>query len=226
MKKNIVYITLLLAIVACGDDSIGEDAPHVSKDYLNVVTNLELFSEGQTIELKINSNCNWSITKDADWLTVSPISGSNDQTVTVSALTNTSGSDRMAVLTVKGGSLAPKQVTVTQKKANETPVQLYMSVNTNSLEFDKAGGNKSFIVSSNTSWSITCPAWCSLSMNSGSSNATITVAVAKNDKTEQRYGQIALKGNGVGDVMINVSQEAGDRNSNQPNPDDNQPPSW
>lgn len=226
MKKNIIYIILLLGIIACGGDSAGEGGPQVNKDYLSVPPSLELLSEGQTVDLKINSNCNWSITEDADWLTVTPMSGSNEQTVIVSASKNSSGSDRMAVLTVQGGTLAPRRVTVTQKKADETPVQLYMSVNATSLEFSKAGESKSFIINSNTSWNITCPEWCSLSTKSGNSNATITVTAVKNDKTESRSGQITLKGNGVDDVTITVSQEAGDKNTNQPNPDDNQPPGW
>ena len=72
---------LLLGIIACGGDSAGEGGPQVNKDYLSVPPSLELLSEGQTVDLKINSNCNWSITEDADWLTVTPMSGSNEQTV-------------------------------------------------------------------------------------------------------------------------------------------------
>jgi len=227
MKKNIWYSLILLAIVACGgDDDAGGEIPEINKDYLSVVPSLELLSEGQTVDLNINANCSWSISKDADWLTVSPMTGSNTQIVTVSAMKNSSGADRMAVLTVQGGSLAPRRVTVTQKKAAESPVQLYMSVNILSLEFDKTGGSKNFIISSNTTWSISCPEWCYLSTQSGSSSATITVTISKNDKAETRSGQITLKGDGVDDVIINVSQEAGDKNSNQPNSDDNQPPGW
>ena len=92
MKKNIIYIILLLGIIACGGDSAGEGGPQVNKDYLSVPPSLELLSEGQTVDLKINSNCNWSITEDADWLTVTPMSGSNEQTVIVSASKNSSGS--------------------------------------------------------------------------------------------------------------------------------------
>ena len=183
-------------------------------------------AEGQTTDLTINANCNWSITKNADWLTVSPMSGSSTQTITVSAMKNSSGADRMVVLTILGGELKSRKITITQKKVEETPVQLYLSVNKTSLEFDKNGGSQSFVISSNTSWSISCPDWCSLSTSSGSSSATITVAVAMNNKTVSRSGQIILKGEGVDDVIVNVEQEAGDKDSSQPNPDDNQPPSW
>lgn len=226
MKKNVLLSIIIMAIVACGGDSVGEDGPQVNKDYLSVVPSLELLSEGQTVDLTVNANCSWSISKDADWLTVSPMSGLNTQTVTISAMKNSSGADRMAVLTVQGGTLPARRVTVTQKKADETPAQLYMSVNVTSLEFSKTGGSKNFVISSNATWSISCPGWCSLSTQSGSSSATITVTVTKNDKTESRSGQIILKGDGVDDVTITVSQEAGDKNTNQPNSDDNQPPGW
>lgn len=226
MKKSILYLLMLMGIVACASDNAGDETPIISKDFLSVVPSMELLAEGQTTDLVINANCNWSITKNADWLTVSPMSGSSTQTITVSAMKNSSEADRMVVLTIQGGELKSRKVTVTQKKVEETPVQLYLSVNKTSLEFDKNGGSQSFVISSNTSWSISCPDWCSLSTSSGSSSATITVAVAMNNKTVSRSGQIILKGEGVDDVIVNVEQEAGDKDSSQPNPDDNQPPSW
>ena len=226
MKKSIIYLLMLMGIVACASDNAGDETPTISKDFLSVVPSMELLAEGQTTDLTINANCNWSITKNADWLTVSPMSGSSTQTITVSAMKNSSGADRMVVLTILGGELKSRKITITQKKVEETPVQLYLSVNKTSLEFDKNGGSQSFVISSNTSWSISCPDWCSLSTSSGSSSATITVAVAMNNKTVSRSGQIILKGDGVDDVIVNVEQEAGDKDSSQPNPDDNQPPSW
>ena len=226
MKNSIIYSLMVMALVACASDNAGDETPIISKDYLSVVPSMELLAEGQTTDMTINANCSWSITKNADWLTVSPMSGSSTQTVTVSAMKNSSGTDRMVVLTILGGELKSRKITVTQKKVDETPEQIYMSVNKTSLEFEKGGGSLNFIISSNTSWTITCPDWCSLSTTSGSSSATITVTATMNNKTTSRSGQITLKGGDVDDVIINVTQEAGDKDSNQPNPGDNQPPGW
>lgn len=225
MKKGIFYLLLLMTCVACGGGGGGEDAPEITKDYLSVTPSLELLAEGQTADITINSNCNWTISKDADWLTVTPMSGSNTQTVTIAAIKNSSGADRMAILTVQGGSLPARRVTVTQKKVPETPIQYTMSVNTTSLNYEKNGGSQNFVISSNTNWTISCPEWCTLSTKTGSGNATITVTVGKNEKAEQRKGEIVLNGEGVDFINISITQEAGDKNTDEPNPNDNLPPS-
>ena len=87
--------------------------------------------------MAINANCSWTISKDVDWLTVNPMSGANNQTVIISVTKNTTNADRMAILTVQGGSLPAKRVTVTQRKATDTPVQYSLTVDKSSLEFEK-----------------------------------------------------------------------------------------
>lgn len=224
MKKGVLYSLIYMVCMACSGGS-GGDAPEITKDYLSVTPSLELLAEGQTADITINANCNWTITKDADWLTVTPMSGSNTQTITVAAIKNSTGADRMAILTIQGGSLPARRVTVTQKTVPETPIQYNLSANTTSLKYGKDGGSQNIVISSNTNWSISCPEWCTLSTKSGSGNATITVTVGKNEKAEQREGVIVLTGEGVDTVNISISQEAGDKNADEPNPGDNLPPS-
>ena len=226
MKKSILYSLILMAFVACGGggDADGEN-PQVHKDKLIVPTSLEFLSDAQTTEMAINANCSWTISKDVDWLTVNPMSGANNQTVIISVTKNTTSADRIAILTVQGGSLPAKVVTVTQRKATDTPVQYSLTVDKSSLELQKECGNQSFVITSNTSWTITCPDWCTLSKKSGNGNATITVTATKNDKTEQRSGQIVISGDGVNDVKVNVTQKPADDTPNGPDPGDNLPPS-
>ena len=224
MKKSLLYALLLLVFVACGGgDDGGGGTPDINKDYLRVPTSQELLGDGQAVDITIDANCSWTISKDADWLTVTPMSGSNKQTVTIAAMKNSTGSERMAILTVQGGTLPARKITVTQKVSSDTPAQKYMSVNTTSMEFEKDGGSQNLTISSNTNWTISCPAWCTLSTKSGNGNATITVTVNKNGETEQREGQIVITGEGVNDINIYITQKAGE--STQPNPGDNLPPS-
>lgn len=211
---------------ACGGgDDAGGETPQVTKDYLSVQTNLDFLADAQTTEMAINANCSWTISKDADWLTVNPMSGANNQTVIISVTKNSTNEDRIAILTVQGGSLSARKVTVTQKKAAETPVQYSLTVDKNSMDFEKDGGNQSFVITSNTNWTITCPDWCTLSTKSGIGNATITVTALKNDKTELRSGQVIISGEGVDDVIITIAQEPADKTPNEPTPGDNLPPS-
>jgi hypothetical protein len=93
----------------------------MSKDYINVIQSAEIPGDGGSIEINISSNCNWSISKEADWLTVTPTTGRNNETVTLTAAKNNTSKERLAVLTITGGAIqVPKKVTVTQPKATES----------------------------------------------------------------------------------------------------------
>lgn len=230
MKRLYKYLNLVIGcviLIACGGGDGGgggDDGPQVSKDYLSVTPNVQLLGDGESKDITISANCSWSITKDADWITVNPTSGNGNQTITISAGKNTTNADRFAVLSVKGGSLPDRKVTVTQLTASaENPV---LSADVSSLNYDMKGGNKNFSITSNINWTITCPEWCSLSMTSGKGSATVTVSVGENPKAEQRSGQITISGDGVDDISISVSQDANDKDSGEPGGDDNLPPSY
>ena len=231
--SSIIYhlsFSVAFILVACGGGD--DDAAEISHDYLNVTPNLELLAGGQTTDITISANCSWTIEKEGDWLTVSPTSGTGTQTVTVSAPKNTTADVRVAVLRVKGGSLPTRNITVTQLKNTEVeptpepePEPMTLTVDVTSLSYDKAGGTKSFIISSNTSWTISAPQWCSLSTTRGQGQATITATVGANPLTEERTGQIVVSGEGTDPVTINVSQQPAEAVSHEPNEGDNLPPS-
>ena len=232
MKNCILFTTILMLVFACGGDSAGGDET-LSKDYLNVTPNMVLQKDGDTKDLQISANCNWTITimNNANWLTVNPMSGSNSQTVTITA-GNNSGSERIAVLSIKGGSLPEKKVTITQWGSDtpdnpDTPTEYSLSANKSSLDFENTGGSQTFNITSNTNWSITAPSWCTVSPSSGSNNASITVTASENPNTELRSGQIAISGDGVSTVYINVSQKAKEsgNNNQERGSGDNLPPS-
>ena len=123
MKKYILYAITLLGLVACGGDDIGEDII-MSKEYINVSGQLNFQGEVGEATMNITANCEWTISKDAEWVSVNPTSGSNNQEVTVSVTANNTGSDRSATITVKGSSFLAKKVVVTQAKlpdSSQTP---------------------------------------------------------------------------------------------------------
>lgn len=120
MKKYSILLLLTLFVASCGGGGDDDDEPVVSKDYINVVPNLSLLPEGSVETLTINANCKWTITSSKDWLTVSPSSGSNSETVKVSAGKNSTGAERTAELTVKGGNAPTRYVMVTQPKSSDS----------------------------------------------------------------------------------------------------------
>lgn len=64
--------------------------------------------------ITITSNTTWSVAESLSWLSVSPISGSNNGTVNISCAANTSTSSRTGTVTVSGSGVADQRITVTQ----------------------------------------------------------------------------------------------------------------
>lgn len=122
MKKYIIYAIALLGIVACGGDEIGGgDAPVVSKEYINVISKLDFKSDGGDTEVSVSASCDWTVSKDADWISITPTSGSKNQSITVTASRNNSSSDRVATITIKGsGNNLEKKISVSQAKTADS----------------------------------------------------------------------------------------------------------
>lgn len=224
--KKVLLISVVLLFVACGGgDEPGGDDPVISKDFINVTPNLQLLGDGQETELKIAANCRWSITYSAEWLTVTPSSGANNETVKVSAGKNSTGRERSATLTIQGGNAPSRRVVVTQARASEDIEAKTLSTNTTSLSFGAKEESKSFTITSNTNWTISKPDWCTISTTTGSGDADISVIVSENPNKEQRTGQIIISGEEVNSVTITITQNGKDTTGSQePGPDDNIPP--
>lgn len=226
MKKVLSFYIVALLLVACGGgDEPGSDGPIVSPDFIQVTPNLSLLGDGQETELIVTSNCRWTISFSAEWLSVTPTSGNNSGTVKVSAGKNTTGKERSATLTIQGGTSPSRSVVVTQAKGSEDPVTKTLATNTTSLTFEANEDTKSFNITSNTSWTISKPDWCSISATTGSGDAEIYVTASENPNKEQRTGQIIISGEGVNSVTITITQNGKDTTGSQePGADDNIPP--
>lgn len=120
MKKYVLYALTLIGIVACSGDKIDGELPVISKDYINVTGNLDFQGNGGELVMIITANCDWTITKDADWVSVTPASGSQNQTVIVSVTTNNTNAERTATIIVKSGSFFQKKMSVTQAKVADS----------------------------------------------------------------------------------------------------------
>ncbi len=223
MKKWFEISIIMLILTACG----GGEAPNdiiVSADNISVAPNLTLLGDGQEAELRITANCNWTISFTESWLTVNPSSGNGTETVKVIAGKNSTGGERIAILTVRGGSAPAKTVVVSQPKGTDEPVAKTLSTNTPSLSFEAKGEQKSFAISSNTNWEISKPEWCTLSVTSGTGDATISVTATENKEREQRTGNIVITGEGVSPITISLNQKAREAGNSEPGPGDNTPP--
>ncbi len=64
----------------------------------------------------VNSNITWSVSDNANWITLSPTGSNNNGTIEATYLENTITSERVATITINGGGLT-QTVTVTQAEA-------------------------------------------------------------------------------------------------------------
>ncbi len=85
---------------------------------------------------------------------------------------------------------------------------LTVSNQTNLQNVASGGGSGSFAIASNVSWSISgAPAWATLTVSSGSGNATVSVSFQANGAATQRTAILTLSGSGVTNQTINLSQQ-------------------
>ena len=120
MKRYSIFVIWALLAVACGGGGDDEE-PIMSNEIINVQPNLSLLGDGQEADLKINANCGWTISQSAgtEWLNVNPMSGDNTVTVKVSAGKNSTGTQRIATLTIRGKDIT-RSVVVTQEKSSDS----------------------------------------------------------------------------------------------------------
>jgi uncharacterized delta-60 repeat protein len=70
--------------------------------------------ENSSSTFSISSNINWNVSSNQNWLTVSKVSGSNNETITVTATANSTIYERTATLTISGPGVPTTTVTVEQ----------------------------------------------------------------------------------------------------------------
>ena len=227
MKQHLfILLAMCFLCTSCGGGGGSDDEPEISKHFINVTSETEIDWEGNSINISISSNCNWTITNNSRWLYVSPKDGSNSQVISIKADKNETGNSRVGTLTIKGGNAPQRTVTVTQKASTESQTVKTMNTDKRTLEFDYQGSTNTFTITSNTTWTVTCPEWCSVTPASGSNNSSITVTAMANSSNESRTGTIEVKGEDVPTITISVTQQ-GDTSGKQSEPgaEDNLPPS-
>ncbi|GAA4113521.1 hypothetical protein GCM10022393_12580 [Aquimarina addita] len=86
-------------------------------DELTVSSVNDFDSKGTTLTAIISSNVAWQATNTASWISISPASGSNNGTISISALENTTTSERTATILVSGGGIS-RTIAITQQGAS------------------------------------------------------------------------------------------------------------
>lgn len=84
--------------------------------------------------ITVSSNCAWTATTSANWITISPKSGSQNGTLTYTVAENTTGATRSAAITVTSATLQ-RQITVTQVGTSLKPDLAFASFSNWSHDF-------------------------------------------------------------------------------------------
>ena len=198
--------TAILEIVGTDAPSATVYATQHKAMLLNVnKTSIDLGKEsGASATFNISSNTSWNITDNASWLNVSPTSGSNDATITVTANSaNSATTERTATVTITGTDVPDKHITVTQAPQSQ------LSVSPATIELaSSAGASNSITVTSNVSWNVADnAAWLSATPTSGSGSGTVTVtAESANSGTDPRTATVTISASGVSDQTVTVNQ--------------------
>lgn len=153
-----------------------------------------------TTSFSVASNLEWTSSSNQAWCTVTP-SGTGNGTITAAYQLNPGAGSRTATITVSGSGVSDQLVTVTQ---SGTAPQL--SVTPLNQNVSSLSGTTRFDVVSNIAWtSSSNQTWCAVT-TSGSNIGTITVEYQENTGTNARTASITVKGSGVSDQVVTVTQ--------------------
>ena len=163
-----------------------------SQNYLNVSVNLStpgFPAGGGTFSFTVSSNTTWTVSGMPDWVTPRVVTGGRlgqftTTTVTLTAQPNSTGSSRLANVTVRttsGTLLLSRGLVITQPSL--TVVKPSLSISPSSLMIlPSTGGNQVLNVTSNTSWTVSVdPAtstWLTPSVKSGTGNGSVILKAA------------------------------------------------
>ncbi len=100
-------------------------------------TTLSFEETGGTSSLTVSSNTAWNVSDNADYVSITPVTGTNNGTITVNCLANNQTQSRSATITVTASGAAPLTISLTQKglTTSTTPVSDYGIFSINVQDF-------------------------------------------------------------------------------------------
>ena len=213
--RNLFYIlaaAAMFTVVSCKDEQQPEPTPTPGPEEatLSVApSSVSYETTGSSKTLTVKSNSDWTVTvaPTSDWLTISPLKGSKDGTVTMTATTNVglagaAAEARECVVTV---SVEGKKVDVKVSQAAEAIV---FAVSGDTAEIPAAGGKVNVSVEYNDSYKTeSIPEWITPTTKATATDALV-FDVAANDKQEARQGDIVFKSTTGKTGKVTVKQAA------------------
>lgn len=197
MKYLSAWVVLVAALYGCADDLNYSEThvPSLEVHYIacNAPTNLFLQSYEDSYEMTVQStNTPWQFSGMADWLSVSPKSGDNDQVVKLSAGQNPSGADIRTTLFRLESKLAAypykKEFSVSQYASDP-----YVNMDISSLTISGSEYHQSYSVDSNVDWDAVSSNTSWLTAAKSSDGKMLTIHAQANTSKYSRTGYIYIQ---------------------------------
>ena len=166
------------------------------------VPTLQFTNEGGSFLLSFEATGAWTATASADWITVSPTSGTGSATCTVTVEPN-EGDNRSGEVVLTSYDLTYR-IPVTQQAP-------FLTLSTEGLQFDSKGGTLNVDVSTNLPWSASVKdnaAWLSVSPTAGEQSGKMGITASDNPTLESRDGKVEVVSQGLPNLFVAVSQAA------------------
>lgn len=192
-------------LVSCAKSEINQEGNNPEESYLNVYYGDIVFpSKGGEDYIEIESNTDWAISDNADWLTIEPTEGNGNSSITLTATASDVYDDRNTVITVKAGDKT-ETFTVTQKYAEA------LLVTKNKFDIPQEGGDFTIEIQSNISYEIQIDSdsqsWISeVPQSKALTTYTHTYYVSANPNTANREGDITIIGDNGKEEVVNIFQ--------------------
>ncbi len=216
MKKTLIYISAFISIVGlsgCDDDFDKESgfSPSLSAHYLRPSETVfespmaAAFTRDFTIE---SVETAWLFSDVADWISLSPASGSGSSAVRLSVEENRDADNgRTSIFYLQSadpGWNFARAMSVSQAKA-----EAMVRPDTNSLLFGGTAGEQRVRIEANCEWTAECREdWVVLSQDAGS--GILTVAVSENSGADYRSATVTLSYGEGKSASIEITQSPAD----------------
>ena len=196
-SRSLLLLSVLAVLFAACEEGIFDNAvlsqDYSEPEYAIAVSPSELSfpAEGgeEKVLLALTQSLSWTAATNAPWITLSEKSGTENPSpfIHVVVAENTSVESRTGTVTFK---TREKTATLTVTQDATQPV---LAANVNVLTFPFGGGSQEISITSNARWTVANPSsWLSLSTDSGTGDATLTVTAAENSTTFFRQGTLTL----------------------------------
>ena len=196
-KNNVWYGTQY------GLSVISPESPYLNISKKTLAVRVE---ESAIDSFAIHSNTSWHITTNSPWIKCHKTQGIENDVVKVTCNENKSGTVRLGEIYVRVNGMPAETIKVEQGIADKN---LEVSAAEFNLAYSSDAIDKSFNITSNTSWTVVCESdWITVENQSGDNTGTVSFKASPNRTVRERMATINVHGTGANSANIVVTQKA------------------